>query len=154
MRTSIPWLALLLAIFPALWACDGTLSEEPAPQSSLTGTWTLGHRELSNDCRPDSDLFPLAPGPVDIHLTGDDITLASRGEAPLTYAVETQRWSSARRQAVEGCDMSVEETWYLRESGESRLAATYESLVTLSGDCEFTEMHSCRVSYDVWGVQR
>jgi hypothetical protein len=154
MRTSIPWLALLLAIVPAVSACDGTLSEEPATQSSLTGTWTLGHRQLSNDCRPDSDLFPMAPGPVDIHLTGDDITLTSRGEAPVTYTVDPQRWSRVRRQTVDGCDMSVEETWFLRESGESRLAATYESRVALAGDCEFTGLESCRVSYDVWGVRR
>ena len=97
---------------------------------------------------------PLAPGSVDVDKFGEVITLTSRGEAPLTYQIGPQGWHRERGQTVDGCDLSAREVWQFHETSRSRLSATYESRVELSGDCEFTGLSSCNVRYAVWGVRR
>ena len=150
MRKTLYLLALLLL----LSACDGTLSRQTERDALLTGAWTLSHRELSNDCTLDSDVFPLAPGSVDVESFGDAVTLTSRGELPLTYDIEPQGWFRERHQSVDGCDLAAYEVWQFHETSRSRLSATYESRVELAGDCEFTGLSSCSVRYAVWGVRR
>ena len=145
-----------LALLASMVACAG---EEPTEVASaemlpLSGSWAIGHSELFNDCGSEGYLFPIAHSRVSIDQRGDEVVFGSPGEAPRTYAVEGKRWSRERSETLDGCALSLRETWQVHGFNDSRLSATYDGVLDASGSCDIPGLHSCRARYAVWGGRR
>lgn len=146
---------LLLAALAALAACAAELPEDSArPASTARGAWSIGHSELANDCGSEGKLFPVAPARVEIDQRDGEVVIHSPGDEPRTYAVDGRRWSRQRHEAVDGCALSLSETWHVHGISSSHLSATYEAALDLEGECDIPMLHSCRVRYAVWGGRR
>lgn len=147
---------ILLAALAGLGACAGELPDEGPPTASAVafGTWTIGHSELANDCGSEGKLFPVAPARVAIEEGDGTIVIHSPGDEPRTYTVDGSRWLRERHEEVDGCSLSLSETWHMHGINQSHLSATYEAALDLEGECDFPMLHSCRVRYAVWGGRR
>jgi len=145
-----------LAFLASVVACAGQDPGEVAPAEMVpvSGFWTIGQSELFNDCGSEGYLFPIAPAMVRIDQRDGEVVFGSPGEEPRTYAVEGQRWSRERSETIDGCALSLQETWHVHGFNRSRLSATYDGVLDASGQCDIPGLHSCRVRYSVWGGRR
>ncbi|MBW2457901.1 MAG: hypothetical protein JRI68_25575 [Deltaproteobacteria bacterium] len=147
---------ICLALLSGLAACGGGDTEVTARLGtpSVEGTWSLSYVQRANDCTGEGDLFPLAPGDVEIVQDAEQVTFASRGEEPRTYTVKSTLLTRQLNETVGACEATLNETWTLHSVSQSRLSASYEAKLELSGDCDFTGLRSCAVRHAVWGVRR
>jgi len=139
-----------------LSACAAEVPEGPAPSAtaSALGTWTIGHSELANDCGSEGMLFPVAPARVDIDQRDGKVIIASPGDEPRTYTVDGRQWLRERSEELDGCALSLRESWQVHGINGSHLSATYDAVLDVDGECDIPMLHSCRVRYAVWGGRR